>query len=158
MENQKVKYVQFRERNLDKDVFERLYASTGIKDGQERLSLEGGTRRLSVSDGILHESISESRIRTIQIIGEGVRIVMRRGTSPEIRDYLGDVYSGREDWCTIAYSGQPGAMAAFGKMTEEQLSLFLGKVEKLILKILDESPAIERKNAERNLDELMNSI
>lgn len=153
-----MKYVQFRERNLDRDVFERLYASTGIKDEQERLSLEGRTRRLSVSDGILHESISESRIRTIQIVGEGVRIVMRRGTSPEIRDYLGDVYSGREDWCTIAYSGQPGAMAAFGKMTEEQLSLFLDKVEKLILKILDEAPAIERKNAERNLDELMNSI
>lgn len=153
-----MKYVQFRERNLDKDVFERLYASTGIKDGQEMLSLEGRTRRLTVSDGILHESIRESRIRTIQIVGEGVRIVMRRGISPEIRDYLGDVYSGGEDWCTIAYSGQPGAMAAFGKMTEEQLSLFLGKVEELILKILDEAPAIERKNAERNLDELMNSV
>lgn len=153
-----MRYLQFVERELDKASFKILYAVTSIGEDQKELKIKGRTHRLIVSNGQLHQSVSGSALKTIQIIGEGVRIVMKHGISPEIRDYLGDVWSRKEDWCTIAYSGTPGAMAAFKGMTEEQLFLFLDKVEILIRKILEEAPAVEKETTKRNLDELMESI
>ena len=158
MGGQKVSYVQFAERKLDKEVFERLYALTGIKENRKELSLKGKTQRLSVVNLQLHKSIAESKEQAIEIYGHDIKIVMRRGFSPEIKDYMGDVWSSKEDWCVIRFSSTPEAMKGFKEASEEELSLFLEKVEKLIRKIIREAPAVAEKSRKKNLDEMMNSI
>lgn len=151
-------YIQYAERNLDKKIFEKLYALTGIKESQKNLSLKGKTQRLSVSNHQLHKSISESKEQAIKIYGHNIKIVMRRGFSPEIRDYLGNVWSSKEDWCVIRFFSTSGAMRGFKEASEEELSLFLEKVEELIRKIIREAPAVAEESKKKNLNSLMNSI
>lgn len=151
-------FIQFAERNLNKEVFEKLYALTGIKENQKELSLEGKTQRLSVSNHQLHKSIAESKEQAIKIYGHNIKIVMRHSFSPEIRDYMGNIWSSKTDWCVIRFSSTPGAMRGFKEASEEELSLFLEKVEELIRKIVKEAPVVEKEAKKKNLNSLMNSI
>lgn len=158
MGGQKVSYVQFAERNLNKKVFEKFYTLTGITENQKELSLEGKTQRLSVSNYQIHKSVTESKEQAIKIYGHNIKIVMRRRFSPEIRDYMGDVWSSKEDWCVIRFSSTPEAMKGFKEASEEELSLFLEKVEELIRKIIREAPAVAEETKKKNMNSLMNSI
>lgn len=151
-------FIQFAERNLDKEVFEKLYTLTGIGENQKELSLEGKTQRLSVSNHQLHKSIAESKERAIKIYGHNIKIVMRHGFSPEIKDYMSNVWSSKEDWCVIKFSSTPGAMRGFKEASEEELSQFLEKVEELIRKIIKEAPAVAEESKKKNFDSFINSI
>ena len=151
-------FIQFAERSLDRKVFEKLYALTGIREGQQQLSLKGRTQRLAVSHYQLHKSIKESKEQLIQINGHNIIIVMRYRFSPEVRDYKGDIWSSKEDLCVIKFSSTPGAMRGFKEASEEELSQFLEKVEELIRKIVKEAPAVAKEAKKKNLEELINSI
>ena len=151
-------YVQFAERNLNKKVFEKFYTLTGITENQKELSLEGKTQRLSVSNYQIHKSVTESKEQAIEIYGHDIKIVMRYRFSPEIRDYMGNIWSSKEDLCVIKFSSTPSAMRGFKEASEEELSLFLEKVEELIRKIVKEAPAVAAEAKKKNLEELMNSI
>lgn len=158
MESKTMSFIEYVERNLDKVVFEKLYALTGIGENQKELSLKGKTQRLSVSNHQLHKSIAESKEQAIEIYGHNIKIVMRRGFSPEIKDYMGNVWSSKTDWCVIRFSSTPGAMKGFKEASEEELSKFLEKVEELIRKIVKETPSVAEESKKKNLDSFMNSI
>ena len=151
-------FIQFAERSLDRKVFEKLYALTGIGENQKELLLEGKTQRLSVSNHQLHKSIAESKEQAIKIYGHNIKIVMRHGFSPEIKDYMGNIWSSKEDWCVIKFSSTPGAMRGFKEASEEELSQFLEKVEELIRKIIKEAPAVAEESKKKNFDSFINSI
>ena len=146
------------ERNLDTGVFERLWALTGIKEDQNHLTLFDGQTRILVNNCQLHNFSKESRSRTIQITRNGVCIYMIRNQSPLVRDYLGDVWASKEDWCAIKYSGTSETNSAFKKMTAPQFEQFLLLVEKRIKQVAEASPAVEEERNKAALEKLMSNV